>query len=103
MLVHPHGCREATSIVGGLGVVVHAERLNAEWSKLGHDYWTSDCEMFARAFACYIKDKLAEKGITDDYLCGHCEADGCTKGEERKVINQKFDQLFAKLKSDKFF
>lgn len=80
-----------------------AERLNAEWSKLGHGYWTSDCEMFARAFACYIKDKLAEKGITDDYLCGHCEADGCTKGEERKVINQKFDQLFAKLKNDKFF
>ena len=80
-----------------------AERLNTEWCKFGHDYWTSNCEMFARAFACYIEDKLSEMGIVDDYLTAHADRDGCTKGEERKAINDAFDALFAKLKHNNFF
>ena len=31
-------------------------------------YWDSNVEMTARAFACYIKDKLP---YTSDYLAGH--------------------------------
>lgn len=60
-------------------------------------YWASNVELFARAFACYIKDKLAEKGMQNDYLCGHCESAG-TSGEERVRINKAFDEMFAALK-----
>ena len=60
-------------------------------------YWASETELFARAFACYLKDKLAEKGMQNDYLCGHCESAG-TFGEERVRINKAFDEMFAILK-----
>ena len=71
-------------------------------SKSGHGYWSSDCELFARAFACYVKDRLSGE---NDYLCGHAEAnygkddDGNNiyafpRGEERKYINEKFDLFF---------
>ena len=65
--------------------------------------------MFARAFACYVKDRLPWRS---DYLCGHAEASmfpdvsgkepGIRKtypeGEERKRINECFDCLFANCK-----
>lgn len=38
------------------------------FSKYGHGYWDSICEMFARAFDCYISDKVAEQGYHSDYL-----------------------------------
>ena len=82
-------------------------------SKTDHGYWQSTQEMFARAFACYVKDRLEEKGIRSDYLCGHADRaitfitdkDGSLKpikafpeGEERKRINEKFDIFFDKLR-----
>lgn len=76
-----------------------AEELDSTWCKFGHGYWASPCEMFARAFACYIKDKLEEKGIVDDYLTGHSELLGHTEGEERKNINAAIDALLEKMKS----
>lgn len=76
-----------------------AEELDSTWCKFGHGYWASPCEMFARAFACYIKDKLEEKGIVDDYLTGHSELLGHTEGEERKNINAAIDSLLEKMKS----
>lgn len=80
-----------------------------EFSKAGHGYWQSDCEMFARAFDCYIVDKLREAGCQSDYLSAHADSfamkgqDGTTlyaypRGEERKLINEKFDLLFEELK-----
>lgn len=79
------------------------------YSKDSHGYWDSKEEMFARAFACYVEDKLAALDITDDYLCGH--ADTCVaydddmniipaypQGEERKRINKAFDELITALK-----
>ena len=82
------------------------------YSKDSHGYWQSPTEMFARAFACYVHDKLNNRS---DYLCGHAEnAIGMVfdksgeskliaafpKGEEREAINQKIDALieFAKEK-----
>ena len=47
-------------------------------SKTDHGYWQSTQEMFARAFACYVKDRLEEKGIRSDYLCGHADMPMCT-------------------------
>lgn len=84
------------------------------YSKDSHGYWDSKEEMFARAFACYVEDKLAALDITDDYLCGH--ADTCVaydddmniipaypQGEERKRINKAFDELITALKEKGYF
>lgn len=79
-------------------------------SKTGHGYWQSNEEMFARAFACYIYDKV---GVRSDYLCGHANSiktqyvdrNGNTEvikayptGEERERINRGFDELIKELK-----
>lgn len=63
----------------------------------GHGYWTSNEELFARAFACYVKDKLSGR---NDYLVGHAdigkaEHQGKTiyvypVGKERKRFDQKW-------------
>lgn len=71
----------------------------------GHGYWTSNEELFARAFACYVKDKLSGR---NDYLVGHAdigkaEHQGKTiyvypVGEERKRFDQKMDEMIQRLK-----
>lgn len=77
------------------------------YSKSDKGYWSSSVEMFARAFACYVSDKLAPE--QSDYLCGHAEtAVGAGKngepiyayprGEERESINAAFDNLIETLK-----
>lgn len=78
-------------------------------SKDAHGYWASECEMFARAGACYVTDKLREACAINDYLSGHSECaigtyvrdDGTEErviaipqGEERKHINKMFDSFF---------
>lgn len=81
-------------------------RADSICSKEDKGYWHSTVEMFARAFACYIHDKLSWRS---DYLCGHSEAavmidftkepseifKAIPEGEERVQINQCFDKLFA--------
>ena len=77
------------------------------------DYWDSAVEMSARAFACYVMDKLQPQ--RSDYLCGHAECainmainkDGTAElikafpqSEERKAINAVFDELIAELKRE---
>lgn len=79
------------------------------YEKSGHGYWASACELFARAFACYLTDKLAEKGYRNDYLCGHSDTYvskdssgnpiyAFPRGEERKRINQSISELIDDLK-----
>lgn len=79
-------------------------------SKEDNGYWHSNVEMFARAFACYVHDKLPWRS---DYLCGHSErAMVCDfskeeleliktfpEGKERKRINKCFDEVFAECKN----
>ncbi len=80
------------------------------FSKTDNGYWQSKAEMFARAFACYVYDKL---GYKSDYLCGHANKvinsvindKGETEvikafpiGEERKAINEKIDTFIKVLK-----
>lgn len=75
------------------------------YAKTENGYWQSTIEMFARAFACYVSDKLETKS---DYLCGHADLAlgfGLDKdneltiikafpdGEERNLINKKIDKL----------
>lgn len=71
------------------------------YKKAGNGYWSSTPEMFARAFACYVRDKLGDR--KSDYLVGHSEfaSDGIKTavpmGEERKVINEKFDAFISEM------
>ena len=75
-------------------------------------YGDSNVEMTARAFACYIKDKLP---YTSDYLAGHADCaltlvsgkDGEMEvlkafpvGEERRAINAVFDEIIQDLKRE---
>lgn len=90
----------------------NAKRLDDLHSFAGKGYWRSDVEMFARAFSCYVMDKLAPERC--DYLCGHseiCSFDPITDkpiytypmGEERKRINAEFDKLMENLKEKGIF
>lgn len=105
---------------GADGSTIHTEyytnsvKMDKYYTKERHGYWDSKEELFARAFACYIADKLQKKRIHDDYLCGH--ADTCVgfdsdlnpivafpQGEERIHINEAFDALIAALKKKGYF
>ncbi len=80
-----------------------AIKIDTIYSKQPHGYWASNEELFARAFACYIHDKLEYRS---DYLCGHAYTGTLTNGistypkkEEMKDISQCFDELFEELKT----
>ena len=77
-----------------------SEAFDKRFQKAGNGYWSSAHEMFARAFACFVRDQL--NGNKSDYLIGHSECAICPDGtcaipmgEERKVINDNFRKLFA--------
>jgi DUF2075 family protein len=67
------------------------------------DYWTQPHEMAARAFSAYVEDKVAERGGASEFLSYGSDnrrpeyrllnARPFPEGEERKAINQAFDQL----------
>lgn len=87
--------------------LINAQELDGEYSTSGNQkgstekgYWSSDVELFARAFACYTKDKLSELGMKNDYLCGHAEMmPQCyPHGAEREAINQAIDKVFVQLR-----
>ena len=76
-------------------------------------YWDSNTEMTARAFACYVMDKIQPE--RSDYLCGHANSaislvtdhngdprviKAYPNGEERKELNAVFDELLSALKRD---
>ncbi len=76
----------------------------------GSDYWTSPHEMSARAFQGFIEDKIKEQSGESPFLNYAPENAvietpwGWTRpfphGSERKAINEKFDNLVAKLKTE---
>lgn len=86
---------------------IHSKENNA-------GYWASDEEMMARAFACYVSDKLAANGMRSDYLSGSSELavsfdttpddqvvviKAIPEGEERAKLNEDFDALIEALKN----
>ena len=86
----------------------NAIRIDAAYSKAGQGYWQSDAELFARAFASYVRDKLSRES---DYLVGHSEIKApivngeeqqwiyiSPQGEERKRINQAMDEMINAIK-----
>ena len=87
-----------------------SKRFDRHFAKDGFGCWASDCEMAARAFACFVKDTL---NCASDYLIAHADVytfefddqDICAipQGEEREILNELFDQLFYELKEMGFF
>lgn len=74
-----------------------------KYSKTDHGYWESECEMFARAFACYVHDKLEAMGVICDYAVGHAESGPVPRGEERERLDADFDALIAEFKDRGLF
>ena len=74
-----------------------SESQRADKDKGGKKYWSTEREMFARAFDAYITDKLAENAAKNTYLSG-IEAVP-PKGEERIAINKAFDGLVGEIKT----
>lgn len=79
------------------------------FAKTAHGDHYEFCERFARAFDCYVADKLKKAGIQNQYLTAHSEAFvfrdkngeiiyAMPTGKEREQINQKFDGLILMLK-----
>ncbi len=83
----------------------NSKEFDSMYAKSDKRYWQSNAELFARAFACYVQDKL---GYRSDYLCGHAElAIGFSvnkdnelefikafpEGNEREKINLCFDKV----------
>jgi hypothetical protein len=72
-------------------------------------YWAKATEMFARAFACYIEDKLNSRSEYNTYLTHSTKKDKYTSdyfypypdGNERKAINKAFDELFKAVRDNK--
>lgn len=77
-------------------------------------YWESNVEMTARAFACYVMDRLPGRS---DYLCGHAECcvdivfdkegnpeilKAFPQGEERAAINAVMDEIVVDLKRQQY-
>ena len=84
-------------------------KMRRYYAKTAHGDHYEFCERFARAFDCYVADKLKKAGIQNQYLTAHSEAfvfqdkNGETiyampTGKEREQINQKFDALILTLK-----
>lgn len=67
-----------------------SEAMEKSYAKFGNGYWSDDIELTARAFACYVKDKVS---FRSDYLVGHADTAATEDskaypvGEERKIIN----------------
>jgi len=60
--------------------------------KGGKPYWSTTCEMFARAFDAFVADKLEARNAVNSYLSfGVHERETVPTGAERESINAAFD------------
>lgn len=87
-----------------------SKKFDGLFTRMGHQYWSSKCEMFARAFDCYVSDKLKERGEENSYLTYGADAFHVTlegkryaaipEGEECERINGLFDELLDSIKEE---
>lgn len=93
-------------------------KMDSRYSRESFGYWSSPCEMFARAGACYLNDRLRERGGQSGYLCGHSEScvsvhslpDGNAEtikaipsGTERETINSAMEDMITDLRERGLF
>lgn len=96
----------------------NSKRMDGIYSRDAFGYWSSLCEMFARAGACFLNDRLSEAGGRSDYLCGHSEScislcrrpDGSMEiikavpsGKERTCINSAMEDMITDLRERGLF
>lgn len=96
----------------------NSKKMDGIYSRDSFGYWSSLCEMFARAGACYLNDRIKEFGGRSDYLCGHSEScislcscpDGGTEiikavpsGKERTAINNAMKDMITDLRERGLF
>ena len=83
-----------------------AKRLDEERSVA---YWSTTRELFARAGAAYVFDKLESKGVQSDYLVFGADENrysDCKRGNpnptsrDRALLIQKFDKLITEYRAD---
>ncbi len=69
--------------------------------KGGKQYWSSETELFARAFESHVLDGLAEKAQKNNYLTGAQEQGSkiYPQADERSKINHAFNKLIAEIKT----
>lgn len=67
-------------------------------------YWATTCELFARAGAAYVSDKIEQRGHRSDYLvygadegryADHAIGNPNPTDEDRKALAEHFDELIA--------
>lgn len=87
-----------------------SKKFDNTYSKSSNGYWSSDTEMFARAFSCYIEDTLGYSfKITNDYLCGKSDVFAIPTengdviraypyGDERIFINEAMGKFLDEVK-----
>ena len=83
--------------------------LHERYARTVHGRHCDNCEQMARAFECYVADKLEQEGNQSQYLTAHSgnvifvkenggRIYGGPVGREREEINQMFDKMFWELK-----
>ena len=83
--------------------------LHERYARTVHGRHCDNCEQMARAFECYVADKLEQEGNQSQYLTAHSEdvvfvrengeqVYGGPMGEERDEIGRMFDVVFKELK-----
>ncbi|PWD98796.1 LPD1 domain-containing protein [Marinilabilia rubra] len=67
----------------------------AESKFYGSKYWASPVEMFARAFECFVFDRLTARGMENNYLVSgaHFGVGVYPQGEERAFLNRLFESI----------
>ncbi len=89
--------------------LIDSWEMHERFARTVHGRHCDNCEQMARAFACYVADKLEKEGNQSQYLTAHSgdavfvkengyKVYGGPMGEERQEINQKFDAMFGELK-----
>ncbi len=107
---------DALAVIEGkdfeVAVKVKESKILTQSKKLGA-YWSSRVELIARTGQAYIQDKMAEQGISNNYLTHNTDATQAKftdvydkntlemtypQGAERLKINKAYDKLFAELR-----
>lgn len=79
------------------------------YAKSGHGYWSSNTEMFARSFDCYLQRKLEKMNAHSGYLTSYAKSfktelsDGTVikaypDGKDMDDLEVLFDELFEEMK-----
>lgn len=78
----------------------NARALDAERGKLAKVYWSTKCELFARAFDSFVAEELEQKNALNSYLShGVRETETVPVGEEREAVHAAFRSLVGEFKT----